>query len=177
VEDAYDVVVVGSGFGGAITACRLSQAGRSVCILERGRRWRKEEFPRTRTGCKGVLGSQRNYGFLEYRGQGLDVIQAAGWRGSLHYFNVSSIPHGDSKKGWPKNLTPTPFPLRPRWDMEAPLPAPPVSRKNQAFPVGGRGELKHGHSCLYGPIETIHTGRPQALAHTRELHARLSRAC
>ena len=42
----YDVVVVGSGFGGAVMACRLAEAGRSVAVLERGRRWRSADFPR-----------------------------------------------------------------------------------------------------------------------------------
>ena len=32
MKEAYDVVIIGSGFGGAITGCRLAQAGRSVCL-------------------------------------------------------------------------------------------------------------------------------------------------
>jgi cholesterol oxidase len=42
----FDVIVVGSGFGGSIAALRLSEAGRSVLVLERGRRWRPGDFPR-----------------------------------------------------------------------------------------------------------------------------------
>jgi cholesterol oxidase len=38
-EEHYDAIVVGSGFGGAVAACRLAQAGVSVAILERGRRY------------------------------------------------------------------------------------------------------------------------------------------
>lgn len=45
-ERAYDVVVVGSGFGGSIQALRLAEVGKSVLILERGKRYRPGEFPR-----------------------------------------------------------------------------------------------------------------------------------
>lgn len=91
MEKSYDIVIIGSGFGGAITACRLAQAGRSVCILERGKRWGKGDFPRT-TGqvSKSFWSPKKSYGFLEYRSfKQVDVIQAAGvGGGSLCYFNV-----------------------------------------------------------------------------------------
>src|SRR5437867_10380629 len=38
-EHRYDAVVIGSGFGGAVTACRLAEAGYTVLVLERGHRW------------------------------------------------------------------------------------------------------------------------------------------
>eukprot|EP01018_Ginkgo_biloba_P020085 Gb_39397 [translate_table: standard] len=41
----YDAIVVGSGYGGSITACRLSEAGLRVCLIEKGRRWKAEDFP------------------------------------------------------------------------------------------------------------------------------------
>ena len=43
----YDVVVVGSGYGGAIAACRLSRAGRTVGLLERGREIHPGHYPAT----------------------------------------------------------------------------------------------------------------------------------
>src|SRR5258708_37741380 len=42
----FDAIVIGSGFGGSIAASRLSAAGHSVLVLERGRRWRPHAFPR-----------------------------------------------------------------------------------------------------------------------------------
>ena len=42
---AYDVIIIGSGFGGAVTACRLAEKGMKVLVLERGRRWNRQNFP------------------------------------------------------------------------------------------------------------------------------------
>lgn len=46
MEERFDAVVVGSGFGGSVTALRLAEAGLSVAVLERGRWWAPEDFPR-----------------------------------------------------------------------------------------------------------------------------------
>jgi cholesterol oxidase len=45
IADRYDAVVVGSGYGGGVAACRLAAAGRHVCVLERGREIRPGEYP------------------------------------------------------------------------------------------------------------------------------------
>lgn len=42
-----DFIVIGSGFGGSVAALRLAQKGYRVRVLERGRRYRPEDFPRT----------------------------------------------------------------------------------------------------------------------------------
>ena len=45
LKPRYDVVVIGSGYGGSIAASRLARAGRSVCLLERGRELQPGEYP------------------------------------------------------------------------------------------------------------------------------------
>lgn len=64
-DGSYDVAVVGSGFGGSVAALRLAEKGYRVVVLEAGRRWRGDDFPRTnwslrrylwlpRLGCRGI---------------------------------------------------------------------------------------------------------------------------
>lgn len=45
MRDEYDVVIVGSGYGGGIAASRLSRAGKTVCVLERGAEKQPGDYP------------------------------------------------------------------------------------------------------------------------------------
>src|SRR5690349_3783490 len=47
LAEHYEVLVVGSGYGGAIAASRMARAFRTVCVLERGREWLPPDFPKT----------------------------------------------------------------------------------------------------------------------------------
>ena len=43
----FDFIVIGSGFGGSVTAHRLVEKGYRVAVMEMGRRWTPENLPRT----------------------------------------------------------------------------------------------------------------------------------
>lgn len=97
MDERYDYVVIGSGFGGSITACRLAQAGHSVCVLERGRRWPRTGFPRTPAQVASEAFwdiDARRFGLIEYSVfDRMHVIHGSGvGGGSLHYFNVHIRP-------------------------------------------------------------------------------------
>ncbi|NBD08825.1 GMC family oxidoreductase [Corallococcus sp. Z5C101001] len=94
----YDVVVVGSGFGGSIAALRLSQAGRTVAVLERGRRYAPGQFPRDVTRADELLWHHPSRpearGLYDVRFlSGIGTVTASGvGGGSLIYANVHVRP-------------------------------------------------------------------------------------
>jgi cholesterol oxidase len=55
LKDHYEIVVVGSGYGGAIAASRLARAGRQVCLLERGKELQPGEYPDTGPEALGEM--------------------------------------------------------------------------------------------------------------------------
>ncbi|MCG9768349.1 GMC family oxidoreductase N-terminal domain-containing protein [Pseudoalteromonas piscicida] len=55
IQPHYDVLVIGSGYGGSIAASRMARAGKSVCLLERGREFLTGEFPDTELEAAGEL--------------------------------------------------------------------------------------------------------------------------
>jgi len=46
-DNKYDFIIIGSGFGGSVSALRLAEKGYSVAVLEAGKRYRNEDFPKT----------------------------------------------------------------------------------------------------------------------------------
>ena len=45
MRHSYDVVVIGSGYGGGVAASRMARAGQHVCVLERGKERWPGEYP------------------------------------------------------------------------------------------------------------------------------------
>jgi cholesterol oxidase len=94
----YDAVVVGSGFGGSISALRIAEQGRSVLVLERGRRYRPGEFPRDVRDTNALLWryprKPRSVGLFDLRFfSSLAAVVASGvGGGSLIYANIHIRP-------------------------------------------------------------------------------------
>jgi cholesterol oxidase len=91
-EEEFDAVVVGSGFGGSVVACRLAEEGRHVLVLERGQPYPPGSFPRTpRELGEAFWDPERGlHGLFElWRFGGLNLVCASGLGGgSLIYANV-----------------------------------------------------------------------------------------
>ena len=65
----FDYVVIGSGFGGSVSACRLTEKGYSVGVMEMGRRWKAEDFPKSSWDSKRYIWRPglRMFGFYNMR--------------------------------------------------------------------------------------------------------------
>jgi cholesterol oxidase len=110
MSHSYDAIVIGSGFGGAITACRLAEQGLSVLVLERGRRWVPTDYPRKPSDPWLFDGNDpaKQHGWLDLRFfKHMIVAQAAGvGGGSLSYSSVALEAHPSAfENGWPVEIT------------------------------------------------------------------------
>ncbi|MGW3632164.1 GMC oxidoreductase [Streptomyces sp. NPDC005122] len=114
----HDVIVIGSGFGGSVSALRLTEKGYRVGVLEAGRRFTDTAFPRTswdlrnylfapRLGCLGILRASLLGDILVLSGAGVGG-------GSLGYANTLYEPPERFYKGsswasiadWRRELAP-----------------------------------------------------------------------
>jgi cholesterol oxidase len=110
MSSRFDVVVVGSGFGGSIVASRLAQRGMKVLVLERGRRWTPAEYPRKLTDpwFYSLRTPETRHGWLDLRFfKNMIVAQAAGvGGGSLAYSSVHLEAHPSCfDRGWPAEIS------------------------------------------------------------------------
>ena len=169
--DDYDVLVIGSGFGGAVTALRLTEKGYRVGVLEAGRRFEDADLPRTswdarkflwapKLGCTGI---QRIHMLR-------DVIILAGagvGGGSLVYANTLYRPRSDAfyhDRQW-ADITDWRAELAPYYDqaerMLGVVREPDDDAVGRGHEAGGRADGRGGH-VRHGPgRRVLRPGRPQ----------------
>ncbi|NKQ27407.1 GMC family oxidoreductase [Streptomyces galbus] len=92
----YDVIVVGSGFGGSVTALRLTEKGYRVGVLEAGRRFTRETLPKNSWDLKNYLWAPKlgMYGIqrIHLLGNVMVLAGAGVGGGSLNYANTLYVP-------------------------------------------------------------------------------------
>jgi cholesterol oxidase len=105
----YDAIVIGSGFGGAVSAARLAEAGARTLVLERGRRWDRSNYPiRSGDWIWDQHDPARCNGWLDLRiFRNMAVAQGAAVGGGSHiYANISAVPPAETfAAGWPPEVT------------------------------------------------------------------------
>ena len=118
MQQVYDYVIIGSGFGGSVSAMRLTEKGYSVLVLERGKRFEDRDFPKSNWNLPKYLWlpALRFHGFFEMTFMnGLLALHGSSvGGGSLTYGNVLiepddrlfSAPSWSHLNDWKKELQP-----------------------------------------------------------------------
>ncbi|WP_394433984.1 GMC oxidoreductase [Streptomyces sp. SGAir0957] len=92
----YDVIIIGSGFGGSVSALRLTEKGYRVAVIEAGRRHTRATLPRTSLKLRAYLWAPRlgMYGIQRiHLMKKVMVLAGAGvGGGSLNYANTLYVP-------------------------------------------------------------------------------------
>ena len=96
IMETFDFVIIGSGFGGSVSAMRLTEKGYRVLVLERGKRFRDQDFATTNWKFWKYLWNPalRSFGVFQISNlQGMLIFHGCGvGGGSLGYANVLMEP-------------------------------------------------------------------------------------
>ncbi|MEP7135897.1 MAG: GMC oxidoreductase [Chloroflexota bacterium] len=100
MANSYDYVIIGSGFGGSVSAMRLTEKGYSVLVLEKGKRFNDSDFAKSNWQYWKYLWlpALRAFGILQISLlKGVMVLHGAGvGGGSLGYANVLEVPTSET---------------------------------------------------------------------------------
>jgi cholesterol oxidase len=176
----FDAIVIGTGFGGAVAACRLAQARQNVLVLERGRRYGPDytAFPKhfNLLGKREWLWNTESRGLFDIKpGWSMTIVQAAGCGGgSLIYANVHvQAPPQVFESGWPAWYNATN--LQPYYNLVAymlniapittNLPSKSKVMEATAKMLGRDGQFfRPNLAVILGALNPAQAGRPQFAA-------------
>lgn len=95
-QTIYDHIIIGSGFGGSVSAMRLSEKGYKVAVLEKGKRYRQNDFPKTNWNVRKYLWVPllKCFGFMKLTFfKEVFILSGVGvGGGSLVYANTHFVP-------------------------------------------------------------------------------------
>ena len=149
--EAYDFVIIGSGFGGSVSAMRLAQKGYRVAVIEAGKRWQKEDFPKTnwnafkylwapKLRCFGIQNITLLKGVMVLHGSGVGG-------GSLVYANTLMRPNAAvfEDPAWSRAVN---------WEPEL---APHFETARRMLGVTKNDALMEGEQTLKRVAERMHS--------------------
>jgi cholesterol oxidase len=164
LKNHYDVVVVGSGYGGGIAACRLARARKSVCVLERGAERRPGDYPdnalavlkEIQIDAPGLrLGSRTALFDVRYN-KDINVVVGCGLGGTSQ-INAGICLRPDSavfaSEGWPAELQNEAV-LDPFFDVAEAMLKPAVA-PNDYLNSGKTVALKDAATKLHESIQPV----------------------
>ncbi|MFC1719129.1 GMC oxidoreductase [Candidatus Poribacteria bacterium] len=158
MDKRYKTVVIGTGFGGSVMAYQLAKEEGSVCILERGRRYRRSDFAST---SREITFWNAGQGLIDFHGSAdMDVVMAAGVGGGLLiYANVHLQAEEEVFENWPGGLDLKklePYYDRVRYMLKVtPFPGAPEVTKGQVLTDAAK---KLGHT-VRSPELAIYFGQ------------------
>ena len=95
----YDYVIIGSGFGGSVSALRLAEKGYKVLVIEKGKWYKPDDFPKSNWNLRKWLWMPflRWFGIMKMSFfKHIVVISGTGvGGGSLVYANTLPVPKRD----------------------------------------------------------------------------------
>jgi cholesterol oxidase len=153
--ETYDFVVIGSGFGGSVSAMRLTEKGYSVLVLERGKRFRDEDFAKSNWNVPKYIWAPalRCFGILQISPfRDVFVLHGSGvGGGSLGYANVLMQPDDRmfEAPGW-KDLADWKTVLQPHYDTARRMLG--VTRNTRLWPAD---DILLGIAAQFGAESTF----------------------
>ncbi len=148
----YDYIIIGSGFGGAVAALRLSEKGYRVLVLEKGKWFRNQDFPRTNWNLRRWLWlpALKLFGFFRISfHRHVTILSGVGvGGGSLVYANTLPIPDESffQSASWSRLAD---------WEQEL-APFYPVALKMLGATTNP--QLKDGDLALYKLAQKLNLG-------------------